>query len=44
MGLDQYMFRVSKVKGIRKGRSYERDDSLLEGCIFIPAEIGRAHV
>jgi hypothetical protein len=38
MGLDQYMFRVSKVKGIRKGRSYERDDSLLEGCIFIPAE------
>lgn len=38
MGLDQYMFRVGKVKGVRKGRSYERDDSMLEGCIFIPAE------
>ena len=37
MGLDQYMFRVGKVKGVRKGRSYERDDSLLESCIFIPA-------
>lgn len=38
MGLDQYMFRVNKVKGVRKGRCYERDDSLLSNCIFIPAD------
>ena len=37
MGLDQYMFRCSKPK-VKEGRIYERGDSLIDNCFFIPKD------
>ena len=37
MGLDQYMFRCSKPK-VKEGRVYERGDSLIDNCVFVPKD------
>ena len=38
MGLDQYMYRITKPKGIRKNRVYEREDTILNQCVIVDSD------
>ena len=38
MGLDQYLYRVTKPEGVRKNRVYDEGDALLNGCAIINAK------